>query len=81
MEQHRGQFEVRIMCRALSVSIGGFYAWMKRPPSAREREDGEIIQHISAIYQQHQGRYGSPRIHAQLRHEGSLVVASVWYGS
>ncbi len=58
------------MCRVLSVSLGGFYAWMKRPPSAREREDGESIQHISAIYQQHQGRYGSPRIHAQLCDEG-----------
>ena len=28
------------MCRVLSVSGGGFYAWLKRPPEAREREDG-----------------------------------------
>ena len=58
------------MCRVLSVSVGGFYAWVKRPPSAREREDGELSKHITSIYQQHQGRYGSPRIHAQLRDEG-----------
>ena len=61
------------MCRVLSVSIGGFYAWLKRPPSAREREDGEITQQIVNIYQQHQGRYGSPRIHEQLRDEGIHV--------
>jgi putative transposase len=58
------------MCRVLEVSVGGFYAWKKRPPSAREREDGEISRQIVQIYQQHQGRYGSPRIHAQLHDEG-----------
>ena len=64
---------MRIMCRMLSVSVGGFYAWAKRPPSAREREDGELSKHITNIYQQYQGRYGSPRIHAQLRDEGVYI--------
>ena len=61
---------MRILCRVLSVSVGGFYAWVKRPASAREREDGALSKQITSIYQQHQGRYGSPRIHAQLRDEG-----------
>lgn len=61
------------MCRVLSVSVGGFYAWMKRPPSAREQEDGKIAERIGDIYQQHKGRYGSPRIHQQLRDEGIHV--------
>ena len=61
------------MCRVLSVSVGGFYAWMKRPASMREREDGELSKHITRIYQQHQGRYGSPRIHQQLRDEGVQI--------
>ena len=61
---------MRILCRVLSVSVGGFYAWVKRPPCAREREDGELSKQITSMYQQHQGRYGSPRIHAQLRDEG-----------
>jgi transposase InsO family protein len=61
------------MCRVLCVSAGGFYAWRKRHPSARKQEDGIITQHIVSIYHQHQGRYGSPRIHAQLRDEGIRV--------
>ncbi|GLV53217.1 transposase [Dictyobacter sp. S3.2.2.5] len=61
------------MCRVLSVSVGGFYAWRKRPASAREQEDGTITEQIVNIYRQHQGRYGSPRIHAQLRDEGIHV--------
>ena len=61
------------MCRVLGVSKGGFYNWLKRPPSAREQEDGKIAERIVTIYHQHQGRYGSPRIHQQLRDEGISV--------
>jgi putative transposase len=61
------------MCRVLEVSVGGFYNWLKRPPSAREREDGQIAERIVEIYQQHKGRYGSPRIHQQLHDEGVHV--------
>jgi transposase InsO family protein len=61
------------MCRVLEVSVGGFYAWRNRPPSTREREDGKIAERIVAIYHQHKGRYGSPRIHQQLQDEGIRV--------
>lgn len=54
------------MCRVLGVSKGGFYNWLKRPPSAREQEDGNIAARIVDIYQQHKGRYGSPRIQRAL---------------
>jgi putative transposase len=73
IEHHRGQWEVRIMCRVLSVSKAGFYAWLKRPPSAREQEDGKIAERVVEIYRQHKGRYGSPRIHQQLHDEGIHV--------
>jgi putative transposase len=61
------------MCRVLGVSKGGFYNWLKRPPSAREQEDGKIAERIVNIYHQHKGRYGSPRIHQQLQDEGIRV--------
>ena len=61
------------MCRVLGVSKGGFYNWLKRPPSAREQEDGKIAERIVDIYDQHKGRYGSPRIHQQLQDEGIHV--------
>ena len=57
------------MCRVLEVSVSGFYAWRKRPVSAREREDGELAERIVEIFQEHRGVYGSPRIHAALADE------------
>ena len=34
--KHRGVWPVRLMCEALGVSRGGFYAWITRPKSRRE---------------------------------------------
>jgi len=57
----------------VGVSNGGFYNWLKRPLPAREQEDGKIAERIVNIYQQHQGCYGSPRIHQQLQVGGMRV--------
>lgn len=61
------------MCRVLSVPVGRFYAWRKRPPGAREQEDGKTAERIVTISHQHKGRYGSLHIHEQLRDEGIHV--------
>jgi putative transposase len=58
------------MCRVLGVSPSGFYAWLKRPPSARHRSDLELSGRIEAIHQSSRATYGAPRIHAELKAEG-----------
>jgi putative transposase len=58
------------MCRVLEVSVSGFYAWRKRPMSARKREDGVLSERIVEIFQTHRGVYESPRIHAVLHDQG-----------
>jgi putative transposase len=55
------------MCRVLAVSASGYYAWLKRPPSARARADVELTARIRAIHQYSRETYGAPRIHEELR--------------
>src|SRR5207249_3911682 len=40
-------------------------------PASESREDAQLTQKIEQVFTTHQGRYGSPRIHSQLRDEGS----------
>jgi len=61
------------MCRLLGVSTSGFYAWLKRPESARARRDAELADKVEAIHSRSRGTYGAPRIHAELRAEGERV--------
>jgi transposase InsO family protein len=66
----KANYPIRLMCRVLQVSRGGFYAWLKRPAAAHSFKDQRLAVEIAAIYQQHRGRYGSPRVHMELRDRG-----------
>jgi transposase InsO family protein len=54
------------MCRVLGVSRSGFYAWRTRPPSAAERRREGLTREVRRIHTEVRGRYGSPRMHAEL---------------
>jgi len=66
-------FSIRAMCRVLEVSASGYYAWRRRVVSARKREDERLQQRIRTIHQQSRRTYGAPRIHAELREDGTAV--------
>jgi transposase InsO family protein len=62
-----------VLCKVLGVSRSGFYAWEERGPSARSLDDEKLSVQIKAIYKANDGRYGSPRIHAELVAAGIAV--------
>jgi putative transposase len=64
---------IATMCRVLGVSPGGFYARLKRPPSARARTDAELSERIAEIHRRSRASYGAPRIHAELKAQGIHV--------
>jgi transposase InsO family protein len=70
IDDHRNQWPVRLLCQALEVSPAGYYAWRRRPPSAREQRRETLVVEIRAIHAEVKARYGSPRIHAELRARG-----------
>ncbi len=52
------------------VSPSGYYAWGKNKVSKREKEDRRLLSKIREIHFEHRARYGSPRIHAELKDQG-----------
>ncbi len=49
------------MCRVLSVSRSGYYDWLRRAKSRRERENEELVREIRHIHATVHGIYGFPK--------------------
>jgi transposase InsO family protein len=67
IQQHAKRFGVRAMCHLMGVSRSGYYAWRKRPPSKRAREDKVLLALIEAIYKANRSIYGYRKVYARLQ--------------
>jgi len=70
IEAEKADFPVAFMCRQLSVSRSGYYAWRDRAPSKRALDTAKLGDEVKAIYREHKGRYGSPRVLHELGDRG-----------
>jgi len=57
---------VQLACRVLGVSESGYYAWRKRPRSARAIRHVWLTDRIRAVHAASRGTYGARRVHAEL---------------
>ena len=71
----RAEFEVphATSCRALSVSQAWFYKRRYGDPSPAHTRREQLKTEIRRLFAKHRGRYGSPRITADLRDQGWRV--------
>jgi hypothetical protein len=72
----KAQHPVSLLCEVLGVSRSGFHAWLVRQPSKRWLSDVRLAELIHQVHAESDGTYGSPRVHAELRHRGVGWVAS-----
>jgi len=73
VEAEKASYPVRLLCRCLSVSRAGYYAWRRRRVSARAREDAQLAVEIAASHAESRRTYGSPRVLRDLRDQGRRV--------
>ena len=61
------------LCSFAGVSISGYYAWKRRPPSRRQLDNMIILAHIRNQFALSRATYGSPRMHVELN-EASIEI-------
>jgi transposase InsO family protein len=67
--ERAGRRNVKRACALLKVSRAAFYQH-RSGPSPRDRDDAELTGQIQDVHEQSKGRYGAPRVHAELRRRG-----------
>ncbi len=72
MEEHRGVFRIKKMCKVLKVSRSGYYLWRKRKPSKRQAANKWLLERIQEVYKKSRRIYGSPRITDGLNDQGII---------
>lgn len=70
IKANEDQFSVGLMCRMVSVSRSGYYDWRNRPYSHRNQANQLLATEIKRIFDDENGRPGSPRITQRLQEEG-----------
>ena len=62
-----------VSCRALRVSRSWFYKWASGKPGPRAQRRDRLKAEVARLFAGHEGKYGSPRITADLRDAGWRV--------
>lgn len=70
MRAHAVEFSLAGMCRVLSVSRSGYYAWSHRGSSVRQRDDLVLATHVRRIHATSREAYGARKVWKALIAEG-----------
>jgi transposase InsO family protein len=73
ISEEKVAFPVAVLCRLLAVSPSGFYAAQWRPRSLHACRDDKLTEQVVGAHAASKGRYGSPRVHAELKAAGECV--------
>lgn len=73
IKKNVNHFPVRMMCKMLSASSSGYYAWCDRPASLRAQENVVLTSKIKAIFDEEKSRPGAKRITKRLNSEDVCI--------
>jgi len=68
-----GEHDIKLMSETFGTSRSGYYDWLRSAESARSRGERALREQIQTVHKQSRGTYGSPRVTAALRANGTSV--------
>jgi len=73
MKAHKHRFSVERMSKILGVSKQGFYKFLRRTPSSRERENIRVASSLKTAHMASRRTYGHRRLYQELRAQGYSI--------
>jgi len=73
IEAEKHQHAISLLCRVLEVSRAAYYRWKASPVSDRAAANLALLRKIRKAHTESDGKYGSPRICAELQDQGVRV--------
>lgn len=73
VEKDKVNFSIFRMCKIPKVSKSGYYAWVSRPSSRRQRDDMMYLAHIRAKHKRNYCAYARKRMTDELRDQGVAI--------
>ena len=73
IKELRLAYPVVRLCGVLAVTTSGYYAWIKRPLSIRQREEERLVLEICAAHKRTRQTYGPERLQQDLSDNGVVV--------
>ena len=70
IEAEKQRHAVSLLCRVLEVSRAAYYRWKASPLSPRAVANLVLLEKIRKVHTESDGKYGSPRICAELQDQG-----------
>ena len=70
IQQERRWYGVDALCRAMGVTRGGYWSWVRRRPGPRQQADAVLLADIRKVHKGKRRVYGSPRVYEHLEKQG-----------
>ena len=74
---HQARRNIRRLCQLFDVHPSGYYAWLKKPKSARTRENERLVGHIKQHWLESGGVYGYRRRPHHRSGEPSVIAPNL----
>ena len=62
VDAHRAEHRLTRLCQAVGVSRSGYYAWRRRPVSARSAANTRLLERMQQLHRQTKARYGATKV-------------------
>ena len=76
IDTEKKAYPITLLCDVMQVSRSGYYSWVRRDASPRQRERTRLIPLVREIHRQSKGTYGARRMAEELESQGETCGRS-----